>query len=177
MCPPLSRTSWTNFPISHRSNAASMNSGRRWRSLPSTPTRGARPMSRVSIRSSRQLIADHHAHERIEREIVDAQTFSRDRARPIRICANWPSAELPELERRRDELDAGRAARDDSAGPDGFAEYGDGNPRRHGRRRSQPLRGGALPPVLAICGRARLENPADEQQHFRARRITRKSFS
>jgi peptide chain release factor 1 len=50
-----------------------------------------------------QLIADHHAHQRLEREIADAQGFSRDSSADpeLRELAN---AELPDLERRRNEL-------------------------------------------------------------------------
>ena len=50
-----------------------------------------------------QLIADYHAHQRLEREIAEAQGFSRDAAADpdLRELAN---AELPELERRRKDL-------------------------------------------------------------------------
>jgi peptide chain release factor 1 len=47
-----------------------------------------------------QLIADHHAHARVEREIDDAQTFSRD-ANADPGLREMAAAELPELEKRR----------------------------------------------------------------------------
>jgi peptide chain release factor 1 len=50
-----------------------------------------------------QLIADYRLHERIEREIVDAVTLGRDPAADADM-RELAAAELPELERKRDEL-------------------------------------------------------------------------
>lgn len=50
-----------------------------------------------------QLIADHHAHSRVEREIDDAQTFCRD-ANADPELRELAAAELRELEKRRAEL-------------------------------------------------------------------------
>ena len=47
-----------------------------------------------------QLIADHHAHERIVREIAEAQAFDRDPGADAEL-RELAAAELPELERRR----------------------------------------------------------------------------
>lgn len=47
-----------------------------------------------------QLIADHHAHERIVREIAEAQAFDRDPNADAEL-RELAAAELPELERRR----------------------------------------------------------------------------
>jgi peptide chain release factor 1 len=50
-----------------------------------------------------ELIADYHAYERMVREIADAQTFRGDATADPELRA-LAAAELPELERRRDEL-------------------------------------------------------------------------
>jgi peptide chain release factor 1 len=50
-----------------------------------------------------QLIADHHAFQKIEREIGEAQAFGRDAAADADL-RELAAAELPELERRRNEL-------------------------------------------------------------------------
>ena len=50
-----------------------------------------------------QLVADHDAHERILREIEEAQSFLRDAASDPDL-RQLAAAELPELERRRMEL-------------------------------------------------------------------------
>jgi peptide chain release factor 1 len=50
-----------------------------------------------------QLIADHRLHARVEREIAEAQAMQRDAAADPDL-RELAAAELPELERRRDEL-------------------------------------------------------------------------
>jgi peptide chain release factor 1 len=50
-----------------------------------------------------QLIADHHAHQRIEREIVEAQALGRDPAADPDL-RELAAAELPELEQKRTRL-------------------------------------------------------------------------
>jgi peptide chain release factor 1 len=50
-----------------------------------------------------ELIANHHAHERIQREIVDALGFKTDTSADPDL-RELATAELPELVRRRDEL-------------------------------------------------------------------------
>src|SRR5687768_5950540 len=50
-----------------------------------------------------QLIADHHAFQKLEREIAEAQAFGRDAGGDADL-RELAAAELPELERRRNEL-------------------------------------------------------------------------
>jgi peptide chain release factor 1 len=50
-----------------------------------------------------QLIADHHAHARVEREIAEAHAFGRDASADPEL-RELAAAELPDLERRRGEL-------------------------------------------------------------------------
>ena len=50
-----------------------------------------------------QLISDHETHQRMEREIAEAQAFGRD-ANADPDLRELAAAELPELERRRNEL-------------------------------------------------------------------------
>ncbi len=50
-----------------------------------------------------QLIADHHTYQRIEREILEAQAFKSDATADAEL-RELATAELPDLQRRRDEL-------------------------------------------------------------------------
>ena len=50
-----------------------------------------------------QLVADHHAHQRVEREIADAEAFKADPAGDPEL-RELAVAELPALQRRREEL-------------------------------------------------------------------------
>lgn len=50
-----------------------------------------------------QLIADYRAHEKLEREIADAQAFGRDTSSDPEL-RELAATELPDLERRRNEL-------------------------------------------------------------------------
>jgi peptide chain release factor 1 len=50
-----------------------------------------------------QLVADYRTHERVEREITEAQALVREPGADVDL-RELASAELPELERRRDEL-------------------------------------------------------------------------
>jgi peptide chain release factor 1 len=50
-----------------------------------------------------QLIADHHAHSRMEREIAEADALGRDTTSDADL-RELAAAELPELQRRRSEL-------------------------------------------------------------------------
>ena len=50
-----------------------------------------------------QLVADYHAHEKLGREIAEAQAFGRDAAADADL-RELAAAELPELERRREAL-------------------------------------------------------------------------
>jgi peptide chain release factor 1 len=50
-----------------------------------------------------QLIADHHLYHRLEREIAEAEAFSRDAGTDTEM-RELATAELPELQRRRKEL-------------------------------------------------------------------------
>jgi peptide chain release factor 1 len=50
-----------------------------------------------------QLIADHQRHQRLQREIIEAQDFGRDPSADSDL-RELAAAELPELERQRDQL-------------------------------------------------------------------------